>query len=264
MDMQKWVRDNIRQGMTPPEWDTILSKATQHFFPKLPPPPQADSADTVLARRMWRSKRMSAHNSTAEDPDTAALLLQHQKAVRQAKKTKADAFLAEVDAAINAGDQFVAFKVLKQLRPWQPSQKAQLKDSQGYLLSPTGELQALRKYATDVFGKYPRLQDNFVELSLLATTTLAKHIASIKPGKAVPKGAAPALLTCLRPLTLFRVRIYLTNCRPSPLSPAWSRWSMVSTTPQSIAFMRKAATRRWKRPQASNRDANSRPPCFLY
>ena len=42
------------------------------------------------------------------------------------------------------------------------------------------------------FGKYPRLQDNFVELPTLAATTLAKHIASIKPGKAVPKGAAPA------------------------------------------------------------------------
>ncbi|CAE7741227.1 cofG, partial [Symbiodinium sp. KB8] len=68
------------------------------------------------------------------DPDTAALTLQHQK----------------VDAAIQAGDQYVAYKVLKQLRPWQPSQKAQLKD-------------------------------NFVELPLLATTTLAKHIASIKP-----------------------------------------------------------------------------------
>ena len=135
---------------------------------------------------------MSVHGCTAEDPDTAALTLQHQKAVRQAKKTKADAFLAEVDAAIQAGDQYVAYKVLKQLRPWQPSQKAQLKDTKGYLLSPMGELQELRKYATDVFGKYPRLQDNFVELPLLATTTLAKHIASIKPGKAVPKGAAPA------------------------------------------------------------------------
>ena len=55
------------------------------------------------------------HNNTAEDPDMAALILQHQKAVRQAKKTTADAFLAEVDAAINAGDQFVAYKVLKQL-----------------------------------------------------------------------------------------------------------------------------------------------------
>ena len=191
-DMQKWVRDNIRLGMTPPEWDHILSKATQRFFPKLPSPPQPDSADTVLARRMWRSRRMSAHNSTAEDPDKAALILQHQKAVRQAKKIKADAFLAEVDAALNSGDQFVAFKVVKRLRPWQPTQKAQLKDSKGYLLSPTGELRELRKYAIDVFGKYPRLQDNFVGLPQLATTTLAKHIASIKPGKAVPKGAAPA------------------------------------------------------------------------
>ena len=191
-EMQKWVRDHVHQGMTPPEWDALLSKATQLFFPKLPAPPQADSADTILARRMWRAKRLSAQPSTADDPDMVALILQHQKAVRQAKKSKADAFLAEVDAAIQAGDQFVAYKVLKQLRPWQPSQKAQLKDSKGYLLSPTGELQELRKYATDVFGKYPRLHDNFVELPTLEATTLAQHIASIKPGKAVPKGAAPA------------------------------------------------------------------------
>ena len=148
-EMQKWVRDHVYQGMTPPEWDALLSKATQHFFPKLPAPPQADSADTILARRMWRARRLSAQPSTAEDPDMAALILQHQKAVRQAKKSKADAFLAEVDAAIQAGDQFVAYKVLKKLRPWQPSQKAQLKDSKGYLLNPTGELQELRKYATE-------------------------------------------------------------------------------------------------------------------
>ena len=160
-DMQKWVRDHVHPGMTPPEWDALLSKATQHFFPKLPAPPQAESADTILARRLWRAKRSSEQHRPAEDPDKAALVLQHQKAVRQAKKAKADAFLAEVDAAITAGDQFVAYKVLKKLRPWQPSQKAQLQDSKGYLLSPTGELQELRKYATDVFGKYPRLQDNY-------------------------------------------------------------------------------------------------------
>ena len=157
---------------------------------------------------------MSAQPSTTENPDMAALILQHQKAVRQAKKSKADAFLAEVDAAIQAGDQFVAYKVLKKLRPWQPSQKAQLKDSQGYLLSPTGELQELRKYATDVFGKYPRLQDNFVELPTLEATTLAQHIASIKPGKAVPKGAAPAASwkICAQPIA----EVLAHYCRSLP------------------------------------------------
>ena len=39
-EMQKWVRDHVHQGMTPPEWDALLSKATQHFFPKLPAPPR--------------------------------------------------------------------------------------------------------------------------------------------------------------------------------------------------------------------------------
>ena len=145
----------------------------------------------------------------------AALILQHQKAVRQAKKSKADAFLAEVDAAIQAGDQYVAYKVLKKLRPWQPSQKAQLKDSKGYLLSPTGELQELRKYATDVFGKYPRLRDNLVELPTLEANTLAQHIASIKPGKAVPKGAAPAASwkICAQPIA----EVLAHYCRSLPL-----------------------------------------------
>ena len=214
-DMQKWVRDHVHQGMTPPEWDALLSKATQHFFPKLPAPPQVVSADTTLARRMWRARRSSAQLSTAEDPDMAALILQHQKAVRKAKKSKADAFLAEVDAAIQAGDQYVAYKVLKKLRPWQPSQKAQLKDSKGYLLSPTGELQELRKYATDVFGKYPRLRDNLVELPTLEANTLAQHIASIKPGKAVPKGAAPAASwkICAQPIA----EVLAHYCRSLPL-----------------------------------------------
>ena len=161
-DMQRWVRDNIRHDMTPQDWDMLLSKATQHFFPKLPKAPAAESEDTVIARRMWRARRLSANSGPAPNPAAAALTIQHQKAVRQARKAKADAFLAEVDAAIHAGEQFVAKKVLKQLRPWQPSQKAQPKDSKGFLLSPTGELEELRKYAADVFGKYPRLQDNLL------------------------------------------------------------------------------------------------------
>ena len=93
--------------------------------------------------------------------------------------------------------------------------KAQLKDSKGYLLSPTGELQELRKYATDVFGKYPRLQDNFVELPTLEANTLAQHIASIKPGKAVPKGAAPAASwkICAQPIA----EVLAHYCRSLPL-----------------------------------------------
>ena len=200
--MQRWVRDNIRHDMTPQDWDVLLSKATQHFFPKLPKAPAEDSEDTVIAGRMWRARRLSANSGPAPDPAIAALTIQHQKAVRQARKAKADVFLAEVDAARHAGEQLVAYKVLKQLGPWQPSQKAQLKDSKGFLLSPTGELKELRKYAADVFGKYPRLQDNVVALPQLAPAMLVKHIASIKPGKAVPKGAAPAAAwkICAQPI----------------------------------------------------------------
>ena len=98
-DMQRWVRDNIRHDMTPQDWDMLLStKATQHFFPKLPKAPAADSEDTVIARRMWRARRLSANSGPAPDPAAAALTIQHQKAVRQARTAKADEFLAEVDA----------------------------------------------------------------------------------------------------------------------------------------------------------------------
>ena len=40
----------------------------------------------------------------------------------------------------------------KQVKPWQPSIKAQLKDSKSFLLSPAGELVALRQYAETVFA----------------------------------------------------------------------------------------------------------------
>ena len=164
-EMQRWVRDAIRLDMTPPEWDALLSQATQRFFPKVQNPPVAAAADTLLARRMWRTRRLSATSGQAP----------------------------EVDNAIKAINSFVAYKVLRKLRPWQPSQKAQLKDSKRFLLSPAGELDALRKYATDVSGKYPRLSNNFVGLPPLDSTLLAKHIASIKPGKAVPSGTSGSL-----------------------------------------------------------------------
>ena len=43
------------------------------------------------------------------------------------------------------GDQHVAFKTLKLLRPWQPASRAQLKSSDGCLLSPAEELKMQKK-----------------------------------------------------------------------------------------------------------------------
>ena len=37
------------------------------------------------------------------------------------------------------GDLRAAFKTLKLLRPWQPARRAQLKNPEGYLLSPAEE-----------------------------------------------------------------------------------------------------------------------------
>ena len=76
----------------------------------------------------------------------------------------------------------MAYQTLMLLRPWKPSLKAQLKDDQGFLLSPATELKELGQYATKVFAAHPRLPDQAGLLPQLDPATLARHVASIKPG----------------------------------------------------------------------------------
>ena len=70
--------------------------------------------------------------------------------------------------------------------------KAQLKDKHGFLLTPANELKELGQYATQVFAAHPKLPEHTGSMPQLEPAKLARHIASIKPGKAVPKGSAPA------------------------------------------------------------------------
>ena len=86
----------------------------------------------------------------------------------------------------------MAYQTLKLLKPWKPALQAQLKDKHGFLLSPANELKELGQYATQVFAAHPKLPEQAGRMPQLEPAKLARHTASIKPGKAVPKGSAPA------------------------------------------------------------------------
>ena len=185
--MQRWVRDHISHSMDPPEWDALLSR---EVIPKLPKPRAEEPAATSLARRMWRSAEPRPRHRG--EPDLAALHAQHKQAA------KADRFLEEVDRAIQEGDQFVAYKVLKQLRPWQPSQKAQLKDSRGYLLRGTYR-------AEEVRHGYPRLRDNFVGLPRSNPPCWQSRLPPSNRGRLSSKGQR-------RSVQRLRLRVNLAKC----------------------------------------------------
>ena len=86
----------------------------------------------------------------------------------------------------------MAYSTLKQLRPWQPPARAQLKNLQGNLMSPAEEVEELKSFASSTFGAHPPSEDRRTPLPRLEPELLAKHIRSIKPHKAVPQGSAPA------------------------------------------------------------------------
>ena len=154
---------------------------------------------------VWRTRREDTEHPLTElqAEQRRALQEQHRQAVKQARKDKTARFLHEVDQAIDRGDQHVAYQTLKLLKPWKPALKAQLKDENGFLLSPATELKELGQYATKVFAAHPRLPDQAGLMPQLDPARLARHIASIKPGKAVPKGSAPAAAwkLCVQPIS---------------------------------------------------------------
>ena len=97
-----------------------------------------------------------------------------------------------MDSSLAEGDQHLAFKTLKLLQPWKPARRSQLKSKEGNLLGPKQELEALRQHASKVFSAHAPLLPLQGPLPSLDLTNLDQHIHSIKPGKAVPEGAAPA------------------------------------------------------------------------
>ena len=200
----------------------------QHFYPR--PTRTETVALEAVTRRMWRAKINAgepsgpslaasvpdlplASGTPAQPPshlpaqpssmDTESAPAsadhqqpsaqeQHRRAAKQAQKDRVSRFLAEVDQSIAEGDQHAAFKTFKLLKPWQPARRAQLKSDSGHILSPQEELSTLSRYAKDIFAAHPPLYPARGMLPHLTPADLAKHIHSIKPGKAVPEGSAPA------------------------------------------------------------------------
>ena len=175
----------------PDQCNQVLTEAAELFFPR-----RARSSQRPLdSRRMWQLAR-EVKSSPSPDPARLAELEasqeQHRQQVRQRQKERAAKFLARVDEAIVEGASHVAYSTLKQLRPWQPQQRAQLKNRDGKLMGPVEELEVLGEYAVSTFGAHEPLPERTGPLPHLDPQLLAKHIRSIKPHKAVPKGSAPA------------------------------------------------------------------------
>ena len=110
----------------------------------------------------------------------------------------------EVRAGIQLGDSLPHASVSRSPRQYncradpetaatmKPARRSQLKGKEGNLLGPKQELEALRQYASQVFSAHAPLLPLQGPLPSLDVRNLDQHIHSIKPGKAVPDGSAPA------------------------------------------------------------------------
>ena len=207
--MQRWVSDRIADFQDPAAWNSLLCTAVQTFYPK--PRRTATVALETVNRRMWRTKiregelpdpssdanaldasessgtpaqppvllpaqpcsPSAAEAISSETSDRPSAHEQHRKAAKQAQKDRINRFLAEVDLNIAEGDQHVAFKTLRLLRPWQPARRAQLKSASGHILSPQDELSTLSQYAQDILRHTPPLLPTQGLLPHLNVTDLA-------------------------------------------------------------------------------------------
>ena len=188
--MRDWFVGACRFSV-PDQCNQVLTEASELFFPKV----SRNSQRPLDSRHMWQLAR-EAKESPVQDPARTAALEaaqeQHKQLVRQRQKERASKFLEGVDEAIAEGASCVAYSTLKQLRPWQPPQRAQLKNRDGRLMGPAEELEALGEFAVSTFGAHAPLPDRTGSLPHLEPQLLPKHIKSIKPRKAVPRGSAPA------------------------------------------------------------------------
>ena len=189
-NMKEWVR-RCMPASHPDECNRILLEATARFFPE-----RRHAAPTGPdAQGMWRlvrELRATPSPDQALRDELATAQHRHKQLVKQRQKERAQQFLKEVDEAIAEGSSYVAYSTLKQLRPWQPPRRAQLKNKDGTLMSSADELHALRDFAKDTFGVHEALPERTQPVPPMAPDLLAKHIKSIKPHKAVPKDSAPA------------------------------------------------------------------------
>ena len=138
-NMKDWVRQRMPAGH-PDECNRILQEASALFFPR-----QRRATQTAPdAQNMWRLVR-ELNATPSPDPALKAELetaqRRHKQIAKQRQKERAQKFLQDVDEAIAEGSSYVAYSTLKQLRPWQPPRRAQLKNKEGKLMNPADELQ---------------------------------------------------------------------------------------------------------------------------
>ncbi|CAE7243955.1 Pol [Symbiodinium natans] len=102
--------------------------------------------------------------------------------------------LQKAEQAADKGDQRTVYQVVRRLAPWQPRQRVMIKDPNGRLLTLQQEHEALVSYSEDLFAPdtaQPAREGQSLNL-VFTVEEIESQLKSIKIGKAVPPGVAPA------------------------------------------------------------------------
>ncbi|CAE7455423.1 unnamed protein product [Symbiodinium natans] len=128
---------------------------------------------------------------------TVALRKQVKIAEKQCKEKKREdilQLLQKAEQAADNGDQRTVYQVVRRLAPWQPRQRVMIKDPSGRLLTLQQEHEALVSYSEDLFApdtEQPAREEQGLNL-VFTVEEIESQLKSIKIGKAVPPGVAPA------------------------------------------------------------------------
>ncbi|CAE7224369.1 unnamed protein product [Symbiodinium natans] len=209
---------NALTDPTPANINSTLLDTCQNHYPlerKPNPPP------SPIVQHLWQ-KRREAEYVTVRPPReperenlennpwwyflsrlfrgwkaTVALRKQVKIAEKQCKEKKREdilQLLQKAEQAADNGDQRTVYQVVRRLAPWQPRQRVMIKDPSGRLLTLQQEHEALVSYSEDLFApdtEQPAREEQGLNL-VFTVEEIESQLKSIKIGKAVPPGVAPA------------------------------------------------------------------------
>ena len=225
----------------PEEVNAILLRRCAAYFPLQPcthkPRPGQSQEVRCTVSSMWVAYRQfkiaKAWNpALTRLQNTLAILRAHarfQKAHRELRKRglekRKTAILEELEAAeaaANVGDMHKLYFHIRKLSPKAPRDKIHIRTSDGKLLSPQAEQEAILEHFTKVFSRdaaNPHITCCLQQPCPLSLDELLKAMQQQRGGRAIPPGSAPAelwkyLAPTLAPHVLPLINNYLD---PGPL-----------------------------------------------
>ena len=213
----------------PEEVNTILLRRCAAFFPLQPCLPQPRPGQSPEVRctvsSMWVAYRQFKSAKTWNPAltrlqNTWAILRAHarfQRAHRELRKrglAKRKAAILEeleaVEAAAKVGDMHKLYFHVRKLSPKGPRERIHIRTSDGKLLSPQAEHEAILKHFTAVFCRdatHPQTACCLTEPCPLSLEELLKALQMQRGGRAIPPGSAPPelwkhLASTLAPIVL--------------------------------------------------------------